>query len=146
MKLNSSLITSAILLILAVIIISGCKGSKERNIAGAWQKVTFTTEEDTVIWSFYDNGRLYISKNNLVTDSADYALSSNVIEYFVIIEGFCRPEEEAADVEFNYASCDDGKYKIDELSNDVLKLLRLSNGDGSTDATFRYYEFTKRGK
>lgn len=143
MKLNSSLITPAILLILAVIIISGCKDSKERNIIGEWQKINFTEEEDTIIWSFFDGGKLTISISDSVRDSADYVLSSNVLEYYIDVEGFCHPVEDTTNVEYDYSSCEDGRYKINKLSNDILILQRLSNGDGSSNATFRYYEFTK---
>lgn len=143
MKFNSSLITPVLLLILAVIIISGCTDSKERNIIGVWRKVNFTAEEDTIFWSFFDGGKLYLGNNDSLTDSADYALSSNVLEYYVDVEGFCRPDEAPTNVKFEYSACDDGRYKIDELSNDVLKLQRLSNGDGSIGGTFRYYEFIR---
>lgn len=147
MKLNCSLITPAIIiLIIAFIIISGCKGSKELKIFGDWEKVTFTDDEITVIWSFYDGGKLYISNLDSVIDSADYAISSKVVEYFVDIKGLCHPDSASTNIEFEYSTCDDGRYKIDELSNEFLKLLRLSNGDGSSDAAFKYYEFTKANK
>ncbi len=137
MKIGRSIITYIIPLALVFAFVAGCADSKERNIIGVWEMVPLTTLSDTTKWSFFDGGVLYIEINNVITDSADYVVSSNVIEYFVDIEGLYNPDEN------DYSNCKDGRYKIDQLKSDVLKLQRISNGDGSTDAAFLYYEFIR---
>ncbi|NOZ46303.1 MAG: hypothetical protein GXO79_05925 [Chlorobi bacterium] len=121
----------------------GCSTSKERNIIGIWEVVPLTTTNYTEKWSFYDGNRLYISRDTTITDSADYTITSNVLEYFVEIKGLCPDPDSLPYENFHYSNCDDGKYRIDVLKTDMLKLQRVSNGDGSTGATFKYIEFIR---
>ena len=130
------------LIIIATILFSiinyGCTDSKSRSIIGVWEIIPLTESTTIEKWSFFDGNQVYVEVNSVVIDTADYNITTNALEYFVVCEGFIKsdkPEE--------IANSRDGKYRIDQLDSRFMRLHRISNGDGSTDAAFRYFDFQR---
>ena len=130
------------LIIIAIFLLSamnfGCTDSRSRSIIGVWEIIPLTESTNTVKWSFFDGNQVYIETNSVVVDTADYNITTNALEYFVVCEGFSKsdkPEE--------ISNSRDGKYRIDQLDSRFMRLHRMSNGDGSTDAAFMYLDFQR---
>jgi hypothetical protein len=126
------------ILLLLIVIASSCSDQKRRNIIGIWELVQLTDNKDTVKWYFFDGNQVVIEQNSVKFDTANYTITSNVMEYYVTCDGFIRADDPDA-----ISASNDGKYRIDYLDNRLLKLQRIANGDGSTDASFRYLEFER---
>ena len=118
--------------------LTGCLDSKKRTIIGVWEVVP--TEESNAVekWFFLDGNQVYVEIDSVGVDTADYTLTSNVVEYFVNCEGFIRPDNPDW-----IANSRDGKYRIDFLDSRYMKLQRIANGDGSTGGAFRYIDFQR---
>jgi hypothetical protein len=138
---------------LALLSILGCKKNKENNIIGTWKQMSFMVESQNFLivrWSFYENktitARVYRSIDGnetlLNTIDADYSIVFKKLGYRLQIT---MP----TDVRFEVNRVDyRGVYIIEELSRDVLRLVRIEghndNGDWSTGGdAFVQLEFLK---
>ena len=128
-----SVINIIIILLLSFFVISSfesCKKSKEKKITGKWELVPETEPVEGQIntWTFYDGDRV---ERITATDTlvAEYSVVSENIEYYLQINnGFDVIDR-------------NGKYKINKLSKDILKITRFENLNG--DHVFNRLEFVK---
>lgn len=114
-----------ILIALLILSLSGCKKSKENDIIGNWQKVSFRAEPDSVIviWKFYENNEIVGSV--LINGEEDtgsivkgtYSIKRKKAKHVLTID-----KEDAFILnEFDWR----GVYAFVELNMDVMQLYRL---------------------
>ncbi len=141
-----------VLLIIGIVAFTtfSCKKSKENNIIGTWKQMSFKVEDTNSVitrWSFYDDktiiARVYDHNNNLLTSvDAEYSIFLKKLKYRLQIS---RQDTLLFEVNsMNYR----GIYVIEELSRDVLRLVRVEglndNGEWSTSGdSFVQLEFLK---
>lgn len=147
MRQNITLLLFGLLLVAMF----GCKKNKENNIIGTWKQMTFMVEDSTskiTRWSFYENktltARVYQKINgrdSILAIDADYSIIFKKMGY--------RLEVTKDTVRFEVNGLDyRGVYVIEELSRDVLRLVRIEghndNGEWSTEGdAFVQLEFLK---
>ena len=128
-----SIIKIISIFLLSFIVISsfeGCKKSKENKLVGIWKLVPETEPVEGQIntWTFYDGDRV---ERITATDTlvAEYSVVSENLEYYLQINnGFDVIDR-------------NGKYKINKLSKDILKITRFENVNG--ERVFNRLEFVK---
>ncbi len=131
-----SIINIVTILLLSFFVISSfesCKKSKEKKIIGTWRLVPESelVEGQINSWAFSDDNQV---KRITAIDTliAEYSVTSKNLEYYLQINGF------------NVAYVDlGGKYRINELSKDILKITRIEKSDGDTGGAFKRFEFVK---
>ena len=110
-----------------------CKKAKEKKIVGNWRLVTEKepVQGQTITYFVFsdDNTVKRITEDTIV---ADYSLSSKDFQYYLQINGF--------DVSFVDLG---GKYRINELSKDILQITRIELSNGDKVGAFKRLEFIK---
>jgi hypothetical protein len=137
---------------LALISLIGCKKNKENNIIGTWKQMTFTVENENskkTLWSFYENKTITARVIHII-DGAESVHTSIDAQYSIVFKKMGYRLEITKDtVRFEVNGLDyRGVYIIEELSRDVLRLVRIEghndNGNWSTEGdAFVQLEFLK---
>lgn len=125
-------IKGIIIILLIAALLGGCKKKKEVQIVGTWVEVPMTEqpEEYQTKWTFIEDGSLFEYTYDVATDTAEYTLVYKFPKYYVDISGL--------GLEVNDYS---GRYRIDDLDDEYLKVTRIEHGDGSTTGAFLRREF-----
>lgn len=123
-----------IILIVLLAVTFGCKKKREVQIVGEWNLVPMTIQPETYTtkWSIKNDGSIEEFILEVPTDTATYTLIYKFPEYYVDIENLGSGNNDKS-----------GRYRIDDLSDESLKITRTENADGSTTGAFLRYEFLR---
>jgi hypothetical protein len=125
-------IKAVIIIILFSIALFGCKKKKEVQIVGTWVEVPMTEQpaEYAHKWDFIEDGTLIHFEYEVAIDTAEYAMVYKFPKYYVDISGLGET-----------VTSQSGRYRIDDMDDEVLKMTRIEHEDGSTNAAFLRREF-----
>lgn len=81
MKWSILLITALI----SVLAFSGCKKSKLNKLTGSWVLLpqNSTQQNDTTIYTFNAEDMVYVTVNNVITDTGVYNFRSDFLKYYI---------------------------------------------------------------
>lgn len=122
------------ILIILLVAFSSCKKKKEVKLVGQWEVIPMTVQPETYQykWVFYDDGRLEVTNYETTQVSCEYTLDQKFPKFYISITGG----------EYNGGDYN-GIWRIDELTNDILKICREEDGEGSSVGAFLRLEFLK---
>ena len=113
------------LMILMAVSFSSCKKSKENNILGNWQKISFTQAPDsiTIIWKFDENKTVRGSRLIHSVEDPESVVTSN---YSIKFKGGRYVLSIDRDIPFIINNFDyRGIYAFLQLDREVLQIMRL---------------------
>lgn len=127
-------IKAVIIIILLSVIVFGCKKKKEVQIVGSWLEVPMTEQPDEYgsKWTFIEDGTIEMYYFETFIDTGEYTLVYKFPQYYVDIKGLTIPGDNVS-----------GRFRIDQLDDDFLKINRIEKEDGSTGGAFKRYEFMR---
>ncbi|MCK4661972.1 MAG: hypothetical protein KAT68_03860 [Bacteroidales bacterium] len=115
-----------------ILFIIGCGKKYEVEIVGNWEETPMTDKPvNTRVWTFYDDNSMKIEETADTVYKAEYSLEKKFNFHFVTISNLERG------LLFN------GKYRIDELKDGILKLQRVELENGESDGAYLRKEFIK---
>ena len=122
------------IILLAFISFSGCKKKKEVQIVGTWIEIPPTVQPDTYQykWIFTEDNVLEIQSYETTLATTEYSLSFKFPSFYLDIV--------QADVDFGGFG---GRYRIDDLDDEMLAITRIENQDGSDQGAFWRFEFIR---
>lgn len=122
------------IIVFIIINLSNCQSSKERDIIGVWQLEFMDDREDSILYYFYDGTSMKVEvyKNTewYPDGTGTYSITKEFPNFYVQIDS----------VDTSYV---DGKWRIDKLNDNYLKLTREEWYDGETGAAFLRREFIR---
>ena len=115
-----------------ILFIIGCGKRYEVEIVGNWEETPMTDKPvNSRVWTFYDNNSMKIEENSDTAFKAEYTLEKKYNFHFVTITNL------EGNLKFN------GKYRIDELKDGILKLQRIELENGESAGAYLRKEFIK---
>ena len=115
-----------------IFFIIGCGKKYEVEIVGNWQETPMTDKPVySCVWTFYDDNSIKIKENPDTIYKAEYSIEKKFNFHFVTITNL----EETLML--------NGKYRIDELKDGILKLQRVELENGESDGAYLRKEFIK---
>lgn len=98
------------LVLLAVVVLTGCKKSKENKIIGSWELLPQYAADtaNPQVYSFDASFKLIRTTNDSISDTADYEVLQEFNKYYVDLK--------------NLDSYNNGHYYIEKLNKTVLIL------------------------
>jgi len=123
---------------IALIVVSGCRGSQQNKLIGAWKQVPYTKPDGSeIIWEFYAGDAVVVSNFDtagVFIDSVSYTYSIDRSTFNVFGDG-----------DYYQAQRDPrGEYWVDELGDSNFKITKRKHPDGSTDGVYLRLEFIKQ--
>lgn len=94
----------------SILVFSGCKKSKLNKLTGSWELLpqTAADQNNTVIYKFDSENKLYRITNDSIIDTADYNLKSDFFSYYLVIS--------------NLDQYSDVSYYIEKLNKKIMIL------------------------
>ncbi|MBE9469539.1 MAG: hypothetical protein IMY72_14630 [Bacteroidetes bacterium] len=133
MKKTLNIVIAFLISFFVISFFGSCEKAKEDKIVGDWRLISEkepVPEELVTHFVFFDDNTVKLVSD--VTLIADYSVSSENLHYYLKIIGF----------EVSFISLG-GKYLINELSKDVLKITRVELSNGEKNGAFKRLEFIK---
>lgn len=123
-----------IIFISILLVFAGCKKKKEVQLEGSWLEVPISVqpEEYTITWTFNDDNTLEINNDGDIELEAEYSMEYKFPKFYIDM------------ISLEFRGYDySGRYRVDELNDDFLKITRIELADGSPGAAFYRWEFMR---